>query len=206
MSGQGIERREMMRILAFASAAAAFPGFRTWAFACDHADAASEVAQPRMTRYQPQFCSQDEYAMVERLSELIIPTDDKPGAREAGVSEFIDFWVWSDPKIQTNFRYGLAWIQAHAVRLFGKPFVEVSAEQQNEMLTSLAYKKRYRPGEEDGREFFKLMRKLTVQGFYTSKVGLEVLDYPGLQTMWKAMPGCPHKDDPEHRRLPRPEI
>ena len=95
MSGQGIERREMMRILAFASSAAAFPGFQNWAFACDHFNAASEAAQPRRTPYQPQFCSQDEYAMVERLSELIIPTDDKPGAHGAGVSEFIDFWVWS---------------------------------------------------------------------------------------------------------------
>lgn len=199
MAGQAIERREMMRLLAFASVASTFPGFRKWTFACGHGQPDKTI--PAGDAYQPQFCSAEEYALVERLAELIIPTDEKPGSREAGVSEFIDFWVWGDPKIQEQFRYGLTWTAAHALKLFGQPFLELSAEQQNEMLGHLAYKDRSRIGEEDGREFLRLMRRLTVMGFYTSKVGLEVLDYPGLQTMWTKMPGCPHKDDPEHAHL-----
>lgn len=195
----------MMRLLALASVASTFPGFRKWTFACDHGQPDKAATKLAGGPYHPQFCSPEEYARVERLAELIIPTDDKPGAREAGVSEFIDFWVWSDPKIQERFRYGLGWISAHAVKLFGKPFLEVTAEQQNEMLGYLAYKDRFRPGEQDGREFFQLMRRLTVMGFYTSRVGLEVLDYPGLKTMWTEMPGCPHKDDPEHAHLQAPQ-
>jgi hypothetical protein len=39
-------------------------------------------------------------------------------------------------------------------------------------------------------------------GFYTSRIGLEHLDYKGLVTYWMAMPPCPHKDDPEHLHLP----
>jgi gluconate 2-dehydrogenase gamma chain len=38
-------------------------------------------------------------------------------------------------------------------------------------------------------------------GYYTSKVGLEQLNYPGLK-FYSASPECPHKDDPEHRHLP----
>jgi hypothetical protein len=120
------------------------------------------------------------------------------------VSEFIDFWVSTDPGEQEPFRYGLAWISAHGTTLYGKPFLELGAEQQTEMLDHLAYKAPSRPGEEDGRKFFKLVRRLTMMGFYTSRIGLEHLDYPGLQTMWNAMPGCPHKDDPEHAHLTAP--
>ena len=91
MAGQSIERRDMMRILALAAAASTFPGFRKWTFACEHLQSDAPGTRAAQGDYQPQFCSSDEYALVERLAELIIPTDDKPGAREAGVSEFIDF-------------------------------------------------------------------------------------------------------------------
>jgi len=40
--------------------------------------------------YQPLFFTAPEYAMIERLTDIIIPTDNTPGAREAGASEFID--------------------------------------------------------------------------------------------------------------------
>jgi gluconate 2-dehydrogenase gamma chain len=204
MAGQSIERREMMRILALASVASTFPGFRKWTFACEHAMPDKSGTTSASDTYQPQFCSPEEYVLVERLTELIIPTDDKPGAREAGVSEFIDFRVWTDSKVQQHFRYGLGWISAHGIRLHGKPFLQLSADQQNEMLRHLAYKAEFRRGEEDGQQFFKLIRRLTVMGFYTSRIGLEQLDYPGLQTMWSEMPGCPHKDDPEHAHLTAP--
>ena len=206
MAGQSIERRDMMRILALAAAASAFPGFRRWTFACEHLQPENSKTNTPDSPYQPQFCSPDEYALVERLSELIIPTDDKPGAREAGVSEFIDFRVWTDPSVQQPFRYGLGWISAHGIRLYGKPFLQLDPEQQSEMLGHLAYKAQSRPGEEDGRHFFKLIRRLTVMGFYTSRIGLEQLDYPGLRTMWSEMPGCPHKDDPEHAHLTAPPV
>ena len=201
MAGQSIERRDLMRMLALAAVASTFPGFRKWTFACEHAQPDKPETSPPSGPYQPQFCSPDEYALVERLAELIIPTDDKPGAREAGVSEFIDFRVWTDRSVQEPFRYGLGWISAHGIRLYGKPFLQLSAEQQNELLGHLAYKARYRPGEEDGQHFFKLIRRLTVMGFYTTRIGLEQLDYPGLKTVWTEMPGCPHKDDPEHAHL-----
>lgn len=140
------------------------------------------------------------------LTELIIPNDGTPGAREAGVSEFIDFMVASDPEIQYRFRYGLAWIGSHCRWLHGKSFRDMTAQQQNEMLEHLAYKDKYRAGEgeEDGRAFFTLLREYTMMGFYTSRIGLEELDYPGLQMVYDEMPGCPHLDDPEHKNLPRP--
>lgn len=211
MAGQNLERREMLRALSLAAGAAQFPGFVKWAFADPEADQhggkhlnpSTPQAKPNNS-YKPQFFTSDEYEIVSRLSELIIPTDGTPGAREAGVSEFIDFIVFKDSDLQYRFRYGVRWIDAHARYLFGRRFLEITPEQQTEMLTHLAYKDRHRVGEEDGRNFFQLIREYTVIGFYTSRVGLEEIGYPGLKQYWREAPGCPHLDDPEHKHLPSP--
>lgn len=202
MAGQGLDRREVLRVMALAAAASRFPGFHRWAFACDHVAAQPPDGKP--VAYTPQFFTREEYATVERLSELIIPSDGSAGAREAGVSEFIDFMVSSDPGVQYGFRYGLSWLEAHARKLHGKPFVALSAEEQAGILKTLAYKDQFRPGEEEGRGFFKLVREYAVMGFYTSRLGLEELDYPGLK-FYSESPGCPHGDDPEHLHLPAPK-
>ena len=202
MAGQGMERREVLRVMALAAAASQFPGFRRWAFACDHL--ADGALQPRPAQYTPQFFNPHEYASLERLTELILPSDGSPGANEAGVSEFVDFMVWSDPSLQYRFRYGLAWLDAHASNLHGKAFLDSGADQQTGILEHLAYKDRYRQGEEDGRAFFNLAREYTLMGFYTSKVGLEQLDFPGFK-LYAESPGCPHGGDPEHLHLPRPK-
>jgi hypothetical protein len=203
MAGQGIERREVLRIMAMAAAASGFPGFVRWTFACGHGGPG--LLQVRPATYTPRFFSPDEYATVERLADLILPSDGTPGAREAGASELIDFMVASNPKIQYTFRYGLTWLDAHAGRSQGGTFRALDAAQQEELLGRLAYKDRYRAGEEEGRAFFKLIREYTLMGFYTSKVGLEQLDYPGLHSYYRALPGCPHPDDPEHEHLAAPK-
>jgi hypothetical protein len=202
MAGQGLERREVLRILALAAAASGYPGFHRWSFACAHGG--TGLVQVQRPGYTPRFFSADEYATVERLAELIIPDDGSPGAREAGVSEFIDFMVSSDPGVQYRFRYGLTWLDAHAQKLHGARFRQLDEPMQTGLLEPLAYRPRHRAGEDEGRAFFKLMRDYTVMGFYTSKMGLEQLDYPGLR-IYAESPECPHPGDPEHRRLSPPK-
>jgi hypothetical protein len=204
MAGQGLDRREILRAMALAAAASQFPGFQRWAFACDHVGAhAGEngSSPPRATAYVPQFFTSDEYATVERLTELIIPSDGTPGAREAGVSEFVDFMTASDPGSQYQLRYGLTWLDAHSDKLHGKPFRQLEADDQSDILKHLAYKDQYRDGEDEGRQFFGSVRELTLMGFYTSRIGLEALDFPGLK-FYAESPGCPHVDDRGHLNLP----
>jgi gluconate 2-dehydrogenase gamma chain len=222
MAGQGIERREALRYIAIASVAATFPGFSQWTFACSgHVHGAtltSGVVQP----YKPLFFSSDHFRLVERLAEMIIPADDTPGAKEAGVAEFIDFMVANRVPVsahneirstqdairagedsQVRFLAGLNWINAQSTSEFGREFLDCSADQQESFLETLAYKTKLKPASESGREFFQLMRDYTVVGYYTSKIGLEALGYPGLRTAWPKMPGCTHPDDPEHAHLPQ---
>ena len=198
MAGQGVGRREMLRILGTAAAAAHFPGFSKWSFACGHIGNAALQIKPAM--YQPQFFTVAEYPAVERLAEMIIPSDATPGAKEAGVAEFIDFMVASDPEPQYAFRSGLAWLNAHSERTLGKKFVELTPEQQASLLDPLGFKDKARPGEEDGRKFFALVREFTVTGFYTSEIGYKELDNPSLK-FYSESPECPHQGDPEHLHL-----
>jgi gluconate 2-dehydrogenase gamma chain len=202
MAGQGIHRREILRILGTAAAAATFPGFSKWGFACGHVGNAALQIKP--AEYHPQFFSPSEYGMIERLSEIIIPSDATPGAKEAGVAEFIDFMVAHDPEQQYPFRTGLVWLNSHSERLHGKRFLELTPAQQVSVLEPLGFKEKARQAEAPGRKFFALMREYTVTGFYTSEIGFKELDNPALK-FYSESPECPHKGDPEHLHLPQPK-
>lgn len=200
MAGQGLERREVLRVLALAAAASEFPGFSRWAIACGHGGA----ERPKPDHYTPQFFAAHEYATIEKLCDMILPSDESPGAADAGVSEFVDFMVASDPGVQYRFRYGLTWLDMRADQLHKSRFLDLSAEEQQGLMDHLAYKAKFRAGDEEGQDFFNLVREYTMMGFYTSKAGLEELDYPGLRVFWTSTPKCPHHDDPEHQHLPPP--
>lgn len=203
MAGQNVERREILRMLSMAAAAATFPGFSKWSFACGHVG--RELAQIKPAVYQPLFFTAAEYSQIERLADIIIPTDETPGASQAGVAEFIDLMTSRDPDLQRAFRPGLQWLDAHSKKSHGKAFLILTQAQQVGLLEPLAYKKRFRTGEERGREFFDLLREYTIMGFYTSEVGLKELNFPGLK-FYAQSPACPHIDDPEHRHLPPPQF
>lgn len=199
MAGQGIQRREILRILGTAATAAQFPGFSKWAFACGHVGNARLQIKP--AEYHPQFFTAGEYPAIERLSDIILPNDGTPGALDAGVPEFIDFMVFSDPSAQYNFRTGLAWLDAYAEQSAGKKFMDLAREKQTSLLEPLGFKDKFKPGMEEGRQFLRLVREFTVTGFYTSEIGFKELDNPALK-FYSESPECPHKGDPEHLHLP----
>jgi len=227
VGGQSVERRDILRFIGIASIAGTFPGFSKWAFACaqnhEHSGSTEPPTQAPSGPYKPLFFSPEHYPMVEHLAEMIIPADNTPGAKEAGVAEFIDFMVANRVPVsarrdvrstddaiqmgseaQIRFVSGLDWINARSKSEFGQAFMTCSPEQQKSLLEELAYKTKFKPTTESGREFFQLMRDYTVVGYYTTRIGLESLGYPGLRLFWPAMPGCGHPDDPEHVRLSEP--
>ena len=223
MGGQGMERREILRYIGIASIAGTFPGFSKWAFACPQGHSESMAPKSSPHSYKPLFFSDAHYRMVEHIAEMIIPEDDTPGAIQAGVAEFIDFMVANRVPVSTSrevrstedaiqigndaqsrFLAGLDWINARCHSESARAFVDCSSEQQNSLLEELAYKSKFKPTTESGREFFAMMRDYTVVGYYTTRIGLESLGYPGLRTNWPKMPGCSHPDNPEHVNLPKP--
>jgi gluconate 2-dehydrogenase gamma chain len=223
MGGQGVERREILRYIGMAAVAGTFPGFSQWVFACPQDHSVTTTSQTAAGPYKPLFFSPQQYRMVEHIAEMIIPEDDTPGAKQAGVAEFIDFMVANRVPVsasrefrstedaivmgneaQNRFIAGLDWMNARCHSEFGRGFMDCTAEQQNSLMEELAYKAKFKPTTESGRAFFQLMREYTVVGYYTTKIGLENLGYPGLRTVWPKMPGCTHPDDPEHANLREP--
>jgi hypothetical protein len=218
-----MQRREILRYIGIASVAASFPGFSQWAFACDHQHPSPTTIKPAPGAYKPLFFSPPQYRMVEHLADIIIPEDDTPGAKQAGVAEFIDFMVANRVPVSTSrdirstadaieagddaqnrFLAGLGWMNARCHAEFGHDFMDCTRDQQDALLEELAYKAKFKSGTESGRAFFQMMRDYTVVGYYTTRVGLETLGYPGLQEVWEKLPGCPHPDNPEHINLPAP--
>src|SRR5204862_1158532 len=125
-----VTRREM---LAATAAALAAPLVAPGAAGAAGAAQAPSVA--------PKFFTAPEFALLDELSDLIIPTDaHSPGARAAGVAAYIDFRLSDspDPEQQTTWRSGLAAVDALSKELNGKAFLQGSAEQRVAVLTRMA--------------------------------------------------------------------
>ena len=87
MDTEDLSRRSLLQAIVAALGAAALPvGWAEIAQASQEAHAASQL--PGEARLS--FLSAAEAADVEAVAAQIIPTDDTPGAREAGVVYFID--------------------------------------------------------------------------------------------------------------------
>jgi gluconate 2-dehydrogenase gamma chain len=156
---------------------------------------------PPSTSYAPQFFTPEEFRTVEILTEMIIPTDETPGAKEAQVANYIDFVVFSaaefKPSLQREWIEGLAVLDHESRGQFGKAFPEGSEADRTKLLTLMSVTERDPSARDRGFEFFKLLKDMTVEGFYTSKIGLiDVLDYQGMNYM-SDFPGCTH---PEHQQ------
>ena len=150
--------------------------------------------------YKPQFFKPDQFHTVELLTEMIIPTDDQPGAKEAKVADYIDFVVFSaaqfEPSLQREWTEGVALLDRESQKQFGKPFRLAPEAGRLALLTEMSAPEHDANAHHDGYSFFRLVKDMTVEGFYTSKIGLiDVLNYQGMN-YFADFPGCTH---PEHQ-------
>jgi hypothetical protein len=155
------------------------------------AQAARRQAAERGSPFEPKFFTRHEYATVTVLADLIIPRDERSGsATDAGVPEFMDFMMIDQPLRQTAMRGGLAFIDHLCDARFDKPFVVCSDAERRQVLDDLAFPAKVDPFLAHGAAFFSSFRDLTASGFWTSKMGIEDLQYLGNKPVaeWK---GCP---------------
>ena len=150
--------------------------------------------------YVPQFFTPGEFKSVEVLAEMIIPTDDQPGAKEARVAEYIDFVVFAAaehrPELQKEWTTGLALLGQLSQQKHGRAFDALSPAQREDLLTEMSLPERDHSAHHPGFAFYRRVKEMTVEGFYTSRVGLvDVLGYQGL-SFNADFPGCTH---PEHQ-------
>jgi hypothetical protein len=164
--------------------------------ALNHSQAEPEVATP----YAAKFFKPEQFLTVKLLAEMILPADDDPGANDAKVGDYIDFVVFSaqefEPSLQREWVEGLAFLDSESQKQFGKPFRLASDADRTKLLTEISLPERDPDAHHPGYQFFQLVKDMTVEGFYTSKIGLiDVLNYQGMNYMAE-FPGCTH---PEHQ-------
>jgi gluconate 2-dehydrogenase gamma chain len=129
--------------------------------------AAQSAAPPKF-----QFFTPEQAAEIDAITARIIPTDEMPGAREAGVVYFIDRSLATfAADDQKTYREGLPELQARVTEMFPNAvrFSGLMAEQQDEVLHSFdeggkssRRPFRARPG---AQNFFETLRQHTIAGF-----------------------------------------
>jgi hypothetical protein len=145
---------------------------------------------------RPRFFAPAEMAAITAMSDLIIPADDQsPGAKEAGVPAFIDLMVGSSPEeVRKMWRDGLAAVDRASQGAYKKGFAEAAPDQQVELLEKLS-KNEFDPKTPE-EKLFRAVKNLTIDGYYTSEIGIHKdLKYKG-NSYTKTFVGCTH---PEHK-------
>lgn len=176
-------RREIIKNIAMAVTFAGVP-----ADAAQHvhqAVADAKAASPK-GKYTPKLFNAHEFATVRRLSELIIPADEVSGsAVQAGAPEFIDLIASHNEEIGTEMLGGVQWLDRAMEKRTGKSFVDSAAADQTALLDQIAYRKNSTPELQPGIVFFDWVRRLTVDAFYTSPLGVVDVEYVGNRGMTK---------------------
>jgi gluconate 2-dehydrogenase gamma chain len=191
---QGISRRDLLRnLMVGAAAGSVLQMIPAEAAALAHQTVHRAKAASPSGKYTPQFFSPHQYETLTKLCDTIIPKDDKSGgAVEAGAPEFIDLLTSENDEYQLEFGGGLMWLDSFCTDKFGATFLDSSVAQQKEVLDLVAFRKNAKsdPTLSQGVAFFARLRQMTCDGFYTSKIGIEDLQYIG-NTALASFPGCP---------------
>ena len=162
----------------------------------DHSHNTAQAAAA--TKSEPlKFFTEEENKTVMEMSERIIPADDhSPGAKAAGVAAYIDLIISESPDVTRNtWRDGLASINKMSGDKFGKHFADASADQQIELLREISKNEKSPQTVEE--KFFRTVKYATIDGYYTSEIGIhKELHYKG-NAFLKEFTGCTH---PEHQQ------
>jgi hypothetical protein len=187
-----MNRREALGLLATLPLAAAFepaPGSAAREILAAREAVAAETAAG--AAYELKFFTPHEWETVRVLVDLIIPRDERSGsATDAQVPEWMDFFIDAYPSLRLPIRGGLAWLDAEARGRVGTSFLETSDEVRTAILDDIAWPARARPEMSQGVAFFNRFRDLTASGFWSTRIGVDDLQFMGNRGMVR-WDGCP---------------
>ena len=184
-----MRRRDVLKVLLAAPAAT---------FAWTDAEAAQAAASAQAARaataakpFVPKFFTATEFRLVRVLADIVIPKDERSGsATDAAVPEFMDFMMIDQPTRQVAMRGGLAWLDVECKKRFDKTFLNCTEAERTAVLDDIAWPARAKPEFAHGVAFFSNFRDLTASGFWTTRMGIDDLQYIGNRSVarWN---GCP---------------
>lgn len=132
--------------------------------------------------------SQDDIAYLDEIAETIIPATNTPGAKAAKVGAFMTVMVKDcyDENDQRSFREGMDKINEASDKKFDKAFMQLTPQQRHELLVQIDSEQKEHTKnkkEKDANHYFRLMKELTLLGYFTSEPGatqaLRYVESPG---------------------------
>ena len=198
-------RRDALRKIALGLTAAG-AAMQMDAQSAQHVHSAA-AADAKGGKYTPKIFNEHEWSTVTRLSELVVPADDRSGsAVDAGAPQFIDLLCSQNDELAAIFTGGLSWFDAEMRKRVGKEFVAATAAEQTGLLDAIVAAERtvkeqhseetlfarapqykgfsgytVKPGSDlaPGVHFFDWARRLIVDAFFTSPIGVKDVNYIG---------------------------
>jgi hypothetical protein len=194
-----MHRRDVLRTLGTAAGVAAAPNWVASLTALAQHEAHTGAAQTAaaVTDWKPKILTPHQNETVIVLTELIIPATDTPGAKDTLVNRFIDGVLADAPAPdREGFLRGLTWMDERSQALFEQGFAAAGAGDQASLLARLSAAGN--PGQEAqiGRDFFDAIKSMTINGYYTTEIGLRRELGDSGQLFQAVSQGCDH---PEHQ-------
>jgi gluconate 2-dehydrogenase gamma chain len=159
------------------------------------ADAAATTAQAQA--HGPghgAFLNDDDAATVAAFAERLMPgAPGKPGARDAGVLNYIDLALagaYAD--LQDFYRRGLTSLEAYCRKTNDASFVKLSTAKQDEVIAALEQGKDTGFTWPSAQAFFNTVRTHTMEGMFADPVyggnkdfaGWRLIGFPGAQPLF----------------------
>jgi gluconate 2-dehydrogenase gamma chain len=122
---------------------------------------------------QWRFFTDDEAKLIDAFADQIIPPDEWPGGREAGVTNFIDKQlVGPYIRFQVKYRKGVEAVRKTCEIRYRKTFEDLDWDEQTAFLESMQAGKLKEPVWEGSfdKEFFSMIRDHSMQAYYGSPV------------------------------------
>ncbi len=186
-------RRELLEL---AVRATALPGgaefMAAWLKAQEHNHSAPPETSLLKNR-EPKFFSAEDFEALQAFTEILIPTDDTPGAREAHCAHYIDFVMTASDGLPVQKQ----WHDAMAA-LKTAGFHSADAKGRAELVAAMAAPEVDHDASHPGFGAYRLNKQQNAFAFYTSRAGMiEALEYKG-NSYNLVFPACTH---PEHHKV-----
>jgi hypothetical protein len=194
-----LSRRDLLEM---ALRAAALPAgaafFSTWLRAdtgLPHPGPIAPPEPPLLRDYLPVFFDRSDFDALQAFTEILIPTDESPGAREAHCAHYIDFVLQASteaaPDTVGHWREAMA-----ALRQAG--FHTADAAGRAALVEAMSRPERDPGATHPAYPAYRLIKQINTFAFYTSRTGMiDALDYRG-NSYNASFPACDH---PEHHTI-----
>src|SRR5271157_4029053 len=166
----------LLQVAGVAGAAWISPQWPAIVSAAQHAHQAANSNTPHAF----EVLTPEQARQVEAIASQIIPTDELPGAREAGVVYFIDRALKTFASdAWPTYEKGLTALNESASEKYPgvKSFADATAEQQEKLLADLSEQQKPQDGasrrrsQPDSKDFFQTIRQHTLFGFLVDPEG-----------------------------------